>query len=237
MSITEMPPLFPAHWFNEMPAEFVAQLQAVGLRRSLRNGDFLYRMGEPAVGLYYLRKGRLRLGATLNAREFSIAYVDPGGWVGEVPLLDGLPHASDAVAIDDCEVLLIPKRDLDALLAREPGLYRHFALRLARAMRLAVGYYGDLASLPLPARLAKRLLELAASFGEPAGGGTRIKLRLPQEVLAGMMATSRQSLSKVLKAWEANGWIAIKYNTLTVLQPRALEQLLRVADQDGGAGA
>ncbi|HSW11741.1 MAG TPA: Crp/Fnr family transcriptional regulator, partial [Solimonas sp.] len=146
------------------------------------------------------------------------------------PLLDGLPHGSDAEAVVDSELLLVPKHRLEALLEREPGLYRHFAKRLAFAMRLSVGYYGDLAALPLPARLAKRLLELSATHGQPEGESVRIDLRLPQQLLADMMATSRQSISKELKAWEARGWIALKYNTLTLLQPQALRQLLRTAE-------
>ncbi|MGH8429398.1 MAG: Crp/Fnr family transcriptional regulator, partial [Solimonas sp.] len=128
------------------------------------------------------------------------------------------------------EIHVVPKRELEALLARQPELYRHFARRLAYAMRLAVSYYRDLASLPLPARLAKRLLELAAIYGEPTERGVRIGLRLPQQVLAGMVAASRQSISKELKAWEARGWIGLSYNTLVLQQPEALRQLLRLAE-------
>jgi CRP-like cAMP-binding protein len=230
MSVTEMPALFPGHWFREMPAPLAQQLAELAHRRPLRNGDYVYRMGEPAEGLYQLVKGRLRLGATLSSRQFTIAYADSGDWIGEVPLLDGLPHATDAVAISDGEILVVPKRQLEILLERQPELYQYFARRLAFAMRLAVGYYADLASLPLPARMAKRLLELGAVYGEPVENGTRIGLRLPQEVLAGMLATSRQSINKELKIWEARGWIAVKYNTIVLSQPEALRKLLLEAE-------
>ncbi|WP_162932210.1 Crp/Fnr family transcriptional regulator [Solimonas sp. K1W22B-7] len=235
MTITETPALFPSHWFREMPPEFAALLAGLGLRRSLQAGEYLYRVGAAAEGFYRLDRGRLRLGATHGLREFTIAYVDPGDWVGEVPLLDGLPHASDAQATDDSELLMVPKRRFEDLLEREPGLHRHFSRRLAFAMRLSVSYYGDLAALPLPARLAKRLLELAAQYGERGDGGLRIGLRLPQQLLADMMATSRQSISKELKAWEARGWIAMKYNTLILQQPEALRQLVLSGERgDGG---
>lgn len=226
MTVTHPPALFPSHWFREMPPVLADQLAGLGLRRVLRPGEYLYRMGESAEGFYRIDGGRLRLGASTGLRDITIAYVGPGDWLGEVPLLDGLPHASDAQAVDDCELLLIPKHRLEALLEREPVLYRHFARRLAFAMRLSVAYYGDLASLSLPARLAKRLLELAVQYGEPEGEAVRIGLRLPQQLLADMMATSRQSISKELKAWEAKGWIAMKYNTLILQQPEALRALL-----------
>lgn len=78
--------------------------------------------------------------------------------------------------------------------------------------------------------MAKRLLELGAVYGEPVENGTRIGLRLPQELLAGMLATSRQSINKELKIWEARGWIAVKYNTIVLSQPEALRKLLLEAE-------
>jgi CRP/FNR family cyclic AMP-dependent transcriptional regulator len=227
MSLTEVPALFPSHWFQEMPGPLAEQLGALGQVRRLKAGEYLYRAGETAEGFYRIDSGRLRLGAEFALRDFTIAYIGPGDWLGEVPLLDGLPHSSDAQAVSDSELLLIPKRRLEELLDREPVLYKHFARRLAFAMRLSVSYYGDLAALPLPARLAKRLLELAAQYGEPDGEGIRIGLRLPQQLLADMMATSRQSISKELKAWETQGWIAMKYNTLILCRPEALRLLIK----------
>lgn len=227
MSLTEVAALFPSHWFQEMPGTVAQQLLALGQHRRLKAGEYLYRTGEMAEGFYRVERGRLRLGAEFALREYTIAYIGPGDWWGEVPLLDGLPHASDAQAVSDCELLLVPKRKLEDLLEQQPVLYKHFARRLAFAMRLSVSYYGDLAALPLPARLAKRLLELAAQYGEPDGEGVRIGLRLPQQLLADMMATSRQSVSKELKAWETQGWIAMKYSTMILRQPDALRKLLR----------
>lgn len=234
MTLTETPALLPSYWFRDMPADLAARLEALASSRVLKPGEYLYRVGEPAEGFYRVLRGRLRLGATLGAREYTIAHVGPGDWLGEVPLLDGQPHGSDAQAVGEAEVRVVPRRRLEALLEQEPALYRHFARRLAIAMRLSVSYYGDLATLPLPARLAKRLLELAAQYGEPEGAGVRIDLRLPQQLLADMLVTSRQSLSKELKAWENRGWIAMKYNTLILQQPEALRTLLRQQELQGG---
>lgn len=231
MPISQIPALFPSHWFRELPAAFAERLNVLSVCRSLHGGEYLYQVGNTSEGFYRVSAGRLRLGTTLNGREFTIAYANPGDWFGEVPILDGLPHAADAQAVGDSELLMVPKRHLEALLENEPELYRHFARRLAFAMRLSTAYYSDLAALPLPARLAKRLLELSAVYGEPVDEGVRIALRLPQELLAGMMATSRQSINKELKVWEARGWIAMKYNTIVLCQSEALRQLQLTTEQ------
>ncbi len=229
MNFTDPPALLPGNWFQQMPAELAEQLQALGQRRSLKTGAYLYRSGETCEGFYRVDRGRLRLSAVFALRDYTIAHLGPGDWMGEVPLLDGLPHGSDAQAVSDSDILMIPRHRFDALLEREPVLYRHFARRLAMAMRLSIAYYGDLAALSLPARLAKRVLELAAQHGERDGERVRIGLRLPKQLLADMMATSRQSVSKELNAWEKQGWITMKYNTVILCQPDALKALIQTA--------
>jgi CRP-like cAMP-binding protein len=79
--------------------------------------------------------------------------------------------------------------------------------------------------LPLPQRLARRLLLLAEIYGEDAqGGGRRIKLHLPQEALGQMLGTSRQSVSRLLKTYEAQGLIAIEYGHVTICDGERLRR-------------
>lgn len=221
------PLLFPHHWFRDLPESVAQQFIALSVPRDLKKGEFLYHVGEEPESFCLVEAGRLRLGRTTEDQDFVIAYADPGDWVGEVPLLDGLPHVSDALAVMDTRLLLVSRRKFDTMLRQQPELYRHFAQRLCSAMRLAVGLYADMALLPLPARLAKRLLELAATFGVQTEAMVRIDLKLSQEELAGMMTSSRQSVSKELKLWQSRGWIDMKYSTVFIKRADALEALVR----------
>lgn len=230
MSDNAMPQLFPSDCLGALDASFASQLIKLGVPRTVRDGEPLYVIGSSAEGLYQLISGQLRLCTARTAREFTFAYANPGDWIGEIPLLNGLPHATEAIAVGDCNVLLVPKSRYETLLDAHPHLYKYLAKRVAVAMRIALNFYADLACLPLPARLAKRLLELAASHGQSTDEGVVIRLRLPQELVAGMVATSRQTVSKELKQWEAHGWIAMRYNTLILKEPESLHRLLTMAE-------
>ncbi|HSW13465.1 MAG TPA: cyclic nucleotide-binding domain-containing protein, partial [Solimonas sp.] len=78
MTLTDAPALFPANWFREMPAAFAEPLRALALRRSLKAGEYLYRMGGAAEGFYEIISGRMRLGATRGGRDYTIAYANAG---------------------------------------------------------------------------------------------------------------------------------------------------------------
>ena len=91
----------------------------------------------------------------------------------------------------------------------------------------------DAAFLPLDGRLAKRLLNLAELYGEDQDdGGVLIGLNLPQQELARMMGTSRESVNKQLQIWRAEGWIELARGRVTIHDHDALQDVLEAAEMD-----
>ena len=212
--------------FFDLPAAAAAQCAGLASRRHYGDGELLYARGDEAAALYGLIRGRVRLSnVTPDGREVLVMLFEPGDWVGEVSLFDGLPRTHDAHAVGPTEGFVLPKAKLLALLDAQPLLYRHFAARLARSLRVALSYIDDAALLPLPPRLAKRLLDLARVYGADTPQGRRIELHLPQEDLGRMLGASRQSVSKELKRWEAQGWIGVEYGKVMIRDEAALLQL------------
>nr|WP_254696147.1 Crp/Fnr family transcriptional regulator [Lysobacter enzymogenes] len=179
--------------------------------------------------------GRIRLSVpTAGGREMLIVQFEPGSWFGEVSMFDGEPRPQDARAVGDSEILLLPRTRFLALLEQHPELYRGFTRLLCRKLRTALDYVEDALTLPLAARLGKRLLELARVYGVEREEGRLIDLPLPQDDLANMLGATRQSVSKQLKAWEQRGWIALRYRHVVVRDAQALERALA---QDAARGA
>jgi CRP/FNR family transcriptional regulator len=68
-------------------------------------------------------------------------------------------------------------------------------------------------------RLAKQLLRWHKVRSEYA-------IKLSQEELAASLGVTRQSISKVLKNWQRNKWIAISYGNVEIQNKAALQSLL-----------
>lgn len=220
--------------FLELPPDAAAQFASLAGRRRLADGELLYARGDAAEALFGLARGRIRLSnVDPDGREVLVMLFEPGDWVGEVSLFDGLPRTHDAHAVGECEVYVLPKERLLALLDAEPRLYRYFAARLARALRWALSYIDDAVFLPLSARLARRLLDLSRVYGENTALGRRLDLHLTQEDLGRMLGASRQSVSKELKRWEARGWIALEYGKVLIRDEAALQGLIDGAARTG----
>lgn len=215
-------------WLRDLPPEVVAQLTAMSSRKRLRDGELLYARGDAAEGLYGVVHGRIRISVSEpDGREVLLALFEPGSWFGEVSMFDGQPRPQDAHAVGDTEVMLLPRARFLALLDQRPELYRAFAKLLCRRLRTVLDFIEDTLALPLAARLGKRLLELSRTYGVAQGDGVLIDLHLPQDDLARMLGATRQSVSKELKAWEAQGLIQVKYSRVVLLAPQAMGELVQ----------
>ncbi|HSW12384.1 MAG TPA: Crp/Fnr family transcriptional regulator [Solimonas sp.] len=220
--------LVASDWFRELPPEVVTGFAAMAVRRRLADGELLFARGDVPDGLWGVVSGRIRAGSiSSEGKELLVMQFEPGAWFGEISMFDGLPRTHDARAVGPTEMLMLPRDRFLALLATQPELYPHFVKMLCRKLRLAFSWIEDAQFVSLPARLARRLLDLLALYGRDTPQGQLIDLHLPQDDLGRMLGASRQSISKELKAWEARGWIAVDYGKLSV---RDLAALRGIAD-------
>jgi CRP-like cAMP-binding protein len=102
------------------PLEDRTLLAIVGDSANLfwRAGSTVYGTGAPADGLYIVLSGRVRVlkdGAEMGA-------LGPGDFFGEFSLLLGTAHGHDVEAVEDTELMVVPKERFDALLAENPEL-------------------------------------------------------------------------------------------------------------------
>jgi CRP/FNR family cyclic AMP-dependent transcriptional regulator len=74
--------------------------------------------------------------------------------------------------------------------------------------------------------VARRLIELAERFGEPADGGVLITLPISQEELASWAGASREATSKALRDLRELGCVETRRRNITV---RDVDALSRVA--------
>ncbi|TXH02943.1 MAG: Crp/Fnr family transcriptional regulator [Nevskiaceae bacterium] len=218
--------IWSSQWLRDAPPELLAKLTALSRRRRLADGALLYARGDAPEGLYGVVRGLIRIElVAADGRELLGALYSPGDWFGEMSLFDDRPRAVHARAVGDTEILLLPAAQFRALLDAEPQWYRLFARVLSEKLRLAIAAMEDILLMPLSARLARRLADLARVYGRPVPDGTLIDLHLPQEDLGRMLGATRQSVNKELKAMEAAGQILLQQGRLilrnTAPAPRA----------------
>jgi CRP/FNR family transcriptional regulator, cyclic AMP receptor protein len=217
-------------WLEGSPPELLAQIAELAVPRSFGDGALIYAPGDNADQLCGVSAGRVRFSAvTPDGREILVRLFEQGDWFGYASLLAGSGRRFQARAVGPTTLLTVPAPRFRALLDREPHLYENLLRLVSHDLQQAFEFIEDAMFLPLSARLAKRLLELARAYGEPTATGIRIALHLPQQDLGRMLGVSRQVVSAELRAWKARGWVQVEYGRLVLCDPAALARTVAEA--------
>lgn len=223
MTMIEIRPLLESgQWFSHLPPTLRDALLGEARLLQLAPGQRLFHRGDPPCGLYAVLEGMMRVGAvSRDGKEALLTLVEPPYWFGEISLFDGQPRTHDAYAEGPALLLQIPQAALLALLAREPGYWRDFALLMSQKLRLAFIALEEMSLLPAAPRLARRLLMMAEGYGET---GARRVLHLAQEQLALMLGLSRQTTNQILKDLETRGALRLTYGEIEITDLGTLRQ-------------
>jgi CRP/FNR family cyclic AMP-dependent transcriptional regulator len=151
-------------------------------------------------------------------------YMGAGEVVGELgAFVEGKRTASN-VAVEDCELLMIHKRELIPLLRRQPEIAVRLLGALAARMIKLSESLEDNNFRPVSARLAKCLISFADRWPErDKNGWVRIKLRLPQGELGDLVGATRESVNKLIRQWTAEGVLEMHDGAVTIKNRAALE--------------
>ncbi|WP_322030906.1 Crp/Fnr family transcriptional regulator [Paraburkholderia sp. J76] len=214
-------------WFRGAPEALRDALRAAGRVRTLQAGERLFMRGDSDDGLYCVLEGAVRVGtASVTGREALLAVVGPAHWFGEIALFDGGARTHDAYAERDSTLFHVPRAALAALLDATPAYWHAFGLLLAQKLRLAFDFIEETALLGACARVARRLLLLSNEYGEAAAaqGGPRARrvINVPQEDLALMLALSRQTVNQILRQFEREGLLALRYGEIEIVDAAGL---------------
>lgn len=186
-------------------------------RRSVRGGKAVFRHDDPGSSLYVIESGVVKVQRTSpEGREVILAILGPGDFFGELALLDGEPRSADAIAREDCTLLVLEREDFLAFLDKEPGVATKLLAALSRRLRRTDQLVQDAAFLDVPARLARALLQLAESPEATTG--------LTQSELAAMVGASRESVNRWLQFYRRRGLIDSATGSIRVLQPEELRR-------------
>ncbi len=216
--------------FDGLDGAILDRILSVAVTRRLARGETLFQKGDPGDRLFGVLSGRVKVHTTSpDGKDVTLNLFKEGQFFGEIALLDELPRTADAMAMAPCELMVIHRRDFIPLVESEGKLAMHIIRLLCQRVRNASEMLEDAAFLPLELRLAKHLLRLVGTYGQPVAGGIEIGLRLSQQELAHMMATTRESVNKQLQSWSQLGWIDLQRSRVTVTNVAALENLLENA--------
>lgn len=205
-------------FFDSASDETMAAFDALATVQTLDPGDVLCEQGDDGNTLYLIEDGTLEVSVlSSEGRKLFLDVMNPGNYVGEIALLDPGVRTATISARTTARILCINRDDLEAASEASPFLGLELARMAARRLRWISQQLHEQVFLPLPARLARKLLYLASE--------EKNTLRMSQNELADFVGATREAVSKTLKHWEQDDVIKLGRQKVIVHDFEALRIL------------
>ncbi|GHF18158.1 Crp/Fnr family transcriptional regulator [Streptomyces morookaense] len=194
---------------------------AVGHVSSFPARTHLVRQHESSGHVIVLRDGCVKVYTdSETGYQAVLAIRSAGDLLGEQAGLDGRPRSASLYALTDVEALIISSARFSALTSSLPAVANAVRLVLSNRLRDADRLRTAAGAERVEARLAALLLELGELYGCPVDGGSvRIDLPLTQDDMAGLVLTSRRTVSRILEEWRSQGLVATGRQAIVVIAP------------------
>lgn len=189
----------PGSWLEDLPRKARVDLLGLGVERRYEAGDVIIRFGAPSRQVHLVRQGRVKVVVpTEHGWQALLAVRGVGDVLGELAVLDGQPRSASVVALETVSTVEVPGARVLEFLRRRPEAMLVLLRTLSRRLRETDRRASQVGGRTVGSRLARRLLELAGSEGQPADDGVLIAVPLSHQDLADWIGASREAVSHAL---------------------------------------
>lgn len=193
--------------------------------RQYEKRDLIYSEGQLARWLFFIVSGKVKTYRTNDIGKELITKVSGSGeFLGMIPLLQNGKYSDSAMALEPCEIRLIPKDDFLKLVFSQKEVSANMIKALARQLEEAEQHLLHLAYDAVREKVAGTLMMLSERYMH--NGVMRIPLL--REDLAGLAGTAKETVIRTLSEFKDDGYIEIDGNDIVVKDLTALRKLSHI---------
>jgi CRP-like cAMP-binding protein len=181
----------------------------------------IYMEGEMPNALFFLQSGSIKAVRTnSDGKELILSLYKQGDFFGYEGILENNMYGETAVALEDSEVVVIPRHDFLTLLHGHPNISQTFISMLCKKVAEKESQLLNLAYNSVRQRTAEALLKIQHLKEKEF-------LNISRDDLAKIVGTASESVIRVLSDFREEGIIDIESGKIKVLHPHKLEQVMK----------
>ncbi len=182
---------------------------------------------EEEVGstMFVILNGRVKISRISDeGREVILSILVDGDFFGEMAILDGQTRSANAVTLEDTELLIIRRENFLQMLHSYPQVAINLLKELAHRLRRSDAQIKSLSLQNALGKVGSTLLRIADDSGIIKQGRVEISQLPPQQDLANMAGTSRETISRVIKSLGQLGYVKKEGSKLIILDYERFRQ-------------
>ncbi len=187
--------------------------------------DTIYFEDDYPNHLYFMISGRVKTyKMNVDGKDFVTGLYTKGDFFGFIEMIKGINYSNSAAALENCEVAMIKREDFLKLLYTSREVSEKFIQMLVGSVTEKQEELLNLAYDSVRKRVADSLLKLSEKYSEE--GVSDFSIAISRDDLAAIVGTATESVIRTLSEFKADGYIAIKGSSITILKPEKLKNFM-----------
>lgn len=190
--------------FNHLEEKQMDEVLETTKSASYKKGDTIYRSGDQSDSLYIVNKGKIRIyRLSESGKEQLVRILNPGDFTGELALFNEALHESFAEAMEETQVCMIKRSDLQEFLLKYPSISLKILAEFSNRLEQSEKQTTRFATEKVETRIALFLAECIDAETQ----SKEIVLPMSKKNLASYLGTTPETISRKLSELEEAGYI------------------------------
>ncbi len=190
--------------FNHLEDDQMEEIMGTVKPGHYKRGEMVYSPGDQSDSLYIISRGRIKIyRLSESGKEQLVRILNPGEFTGELALFRESIHESYAEAMEETEVCMINRSDLQEFLMKFPSISLKILSEFSSRLENSEKQTTRVSTEKVETRIALFLAECIDSKTE----SMEFVLPMSKQDLASYLGTTPETLSRKLTDLEDGGYI------------------------------
>ncbi len=191
--------------YNTLDERGLNSLAEIAIRRTYRKNIVIIREGDDTNTMFILIEGEMRVYVEDDqGKQLTLRILKSGDSFGEVALIGNFPRTASVMTISDCIVAAFPREKYLSFLAQHPEALLARARNQANMVRDTTAELSNIALSDVYGRVTHILEKYTVEADD-----RRLVPKFTHREIAGMIGSSREMVSKILKELEKGSYISM----------------------------
>ncbi len=218
--------------FEALTKDDIREILDLAVSHRYEGGDTVFQEGAPADRFFLLLDGYIRVVRMTSEGEYvTMMHIPAGQLFGIADAFGHTQYPASAVAASETIVLSWPTPLWSVFEARYAGFSAASHRTIGKRLNEMHDRMVEMATQQVERRVANALLRLITQTGRKTANGIEVDFPITRQDISEMTGTTLHTVSRLLSAWEKEGFIESRRKRILVSQPHRLTILAEPGSQ------
>ena len=198
--------------FLDLSSDIKESIMESSSHKKYKKGEIIFTPGDYFDYLFVVNRGRVKVSKiSAMGKEQILRILEPGDFMGELSLFNNKVLTNSAEAIETAEICIIKSDKIRELIIKKPEIAIKFLQKYTERIEESEELIEQIGLRDVEQRIANYLItEVEKNNIKNKNNEYEINLPVSKGVLASMIGTTQETLSRKLTVFQDSGWIKLR---------------------------